>query len=81
MGSTCYLRCYIINMFDRDENYDTISVQSSILDDVFRYQYNYIDMVPQGMNFSLEPKEVYKFPFQCKIDSMSYLSLLDMIIN
>lgn len=51
MGSTCYLRCYIINMFDRDENYDTIGVQSSFLDDVFRYQYNYIDMVRQGINF------------------------------
>lgn len=63
MGSTCYLRCYIINMFDRDEDYDTIGVQSPFFDDVFRYQYNYIDMVRQGVNFSLEPKEIYKIPF------------------
>ena len=63
MGSTCYLRCYIVNMFDRDEDYDTIGVQSPFLDDVFRYQYNYIDMVRQGVNFSVEPKEVYKIPF------------------
>ena len=31
MGSTCYLRCYIINMFDRDDEYDTIGVQSPFL--------------------------------------------------
>ena len=75
MGSTCYLRCYIINMFDRDENYDTIGVQSSFLDDVFRYQYNYIDMVRQGINFSLEPKEVYKIPFSMQ-DRQYELSFL-----
>ena len=23
MGSTCYLRCYTINMFDKDEEYDS----------------------------------------------------------
>lgn len=63
MGSTCYLRCYIINMFDRDDEYDTIGVQSPFLDDVFRYQYNLIDMVKQGVNFFVEPKEIYKIPF------------------
>lgn len=63
IGSTCYLRCYIVNMFDKDEEYDTIGVQSPFLDDVFRYQYNYIDMVRQGINFSLEPREIYKIPF------------------
>lgn len=73
MGSTCYLRCYIINMFDRDEDYDTIGVQSPFLDDVFRHQYNYIDMVRQGINFSLEPKEVYKIPFSMQ-DSQYDLS-------
>lgn len=75
MGSTCYLRCYIINMFDCDENYDTIGVQSSFLDDVFRYQYNYVDMVRQGINFSLEPKEVYKIPFSMQ-DRQYELSFL-----
>ena len=63
IGSTCYLWCYIINMFDRDEDYDTIGLQSPFLDDVFRYQYNYIEMVRNGINFSLEPKEIYKIPF------------------
>jgi len=74
IGSTCYLRCYIVNMFDKDEEYDTIGVQSPFLDDVFRYQYNYIDMVRQGINFSLEPKEIYKIPFsmQDKQYELSY---------
>lgn len=63
VGSTCYLRCYIVNMFDKEEEYDAIGVQSPFLDDVFRYRYNYIDLVRQGINFSLEPKEVFRIPF------------------
>lgn len=62
-GSTCYLRCFIINMISSEGDYDTIGLQSPFLDDVFRYQYNYIDMVRRGVNFSLEPKEVYTVPF------------------
>ena len=46
IGSTCNLRCYIINMFDRDEDYDIIGVQSPFLDDVFKYQYHYISRKP-----------------------------------
>lgn len=38
MGSTCYLRCYTINMFDKDEEYDSIGLQSPSLDEVFRYE-------------------------------------------
>lgn len=74
IGSTCYLRSYIVNMLDKDEEYDTIGVQSPFLDDVFRYQYNYIDMVRQGINFSLEPREIYKIPFsmQDKQYELSY---------
>lgn len=63
MGSTCYLRCYIINMFDKDEEYETIGFQSPALDEVFRYEYEYIDMVRAGTNFAVEPKVVYKIPF------------------
>lgn len=62
-GGSCYLRCYIINMFDNDEEYDVIGIQSPFLDDVFRYRYNYIEMVRRGINFSVEPKEVYTIPF------------------
>jgi len=75
MGSTCYLRCYIINTFDRDEEFDTIGVQSPFLDDVFRYQYNYIDMVRQGVNFSVKPIEAYKIPFSMQ-DRQYELSFL-----
>lgn len=74
IGSTCYLRCYIVNMLDKDEEYDTIGVQSPFLDDVFRYRYNYVDMVRQGINFSVEPREIYKIPFsmQDKQYELSY---------
>lgn len=64
MGSTCYLRCYIINMFDKDEEYDAIGLQSPSLDEVFRYEYEYIDMVRSGTNLAVEPKVVYKVPFE-----------------
>lgn len=55
MGSTCYLRCYIINMFDKDEEYDSIGLQSPSLDEVFRYEYEYIDMVRAGINLAVNP--------------------------
>ena len=63
MGTTCYLRCYIIKMLETDEEYDTIGLQSPFLDDVFRYKYNYLDMVRAGINLAVEPKDVYKLPF------------------
>lgn len=42
MGSTCYLRCYTINMFDKDEEYDSIGLQSPSLDEVFRFPFHAI---------------------------------------
>lgn len=66
IGRTCYLRCYIVYMSGIEEKYDTIGLQSPFLDDVFRYQYNYMDLVRQGVNLSLEPKEVYKIPFSMR---------------
>lgn len=63
MGSTCYLRCYIINMLTTEDGYDTIGFQSPFLDDIFRYKYKYLDMVRAGVNLAMEPKEVYKVPF------------------
>lgn len=63
MGGTCYLRCYIINMFDKDEEYDTIGLQSPFLDDVFRYEYEYLDMIRTGINLGIKPKDAYKVPF------------------
>lgn len=63
MGSTCYLRCYIIDMIASKGKYDTIGLQSPFLDDVFRYKYTYLDMVREGINLALEPKDVYTIPF------------------
>lgn len=64
MGSTCYLRCYIINMWDKDEEFDAIGLQSPFLDDIFRYEYEYSDMVRSGVNLAIEPKDAYKVPFR-----------------
>ena len=70
MGSTCYLRCYIINMFGKDKDYDAIGLQSPSLDEVFRYEYEYIDMVRSGINLALEPKIVYTISFD--MNSQNY---------
>ena len=50
-------------MFDKDEEYDSIGLQSPSLDEVFRYEYEYIDMVRAGINLAMEPKSIYKIPF------------------
>lgn len=63
MGSTCYLRCYIINMLAEEDGYDTIGLQSPFLDDIFRYKYKYLDIVRAGVNLAVETKEIYKVPF------------------
>lgn len=63
MGSTCYLRCYIINMFMKEDEYDTIGLQSPFLDDVFRYKYNYLDIVRAGANLAVEPRMYTKYRF------------------
>lgn len=63
MGSTCYLRCYIINMLASESTYDTIGLQSPFLDDVFRYKYKYLDLVRSGVNLAVEPQDVYTIPF------------------
>lgn len=63
VGSTCYLFCYIINSLTAEDGYDTIGLQSPFLDDIFRYKYNYLDMVRTGANLAMTPKEVYKIPF------------------
>lgn len=69
-GSTCYLRCYIISMIGSDGEFDSIGFQSAFLDDVFRYKYEYLDLVQAGTNLALEPKVVYTIPFS--MDSRPY---------
>lgn len=63
MGSTCYLRCYIVDMRATDGAYDTIGFQSPFLDDVFRYKYKYLDIVRSGVNLDIEPQDAYRIPF------------------
>lgn len=70
MGSVCYLRCYMINRLTVQDGYDTIGFQSFFLDDIFRYKYNYIDMVRAGINLAVEPKDIYKIPFS--MDNSQY---------
>ena len=70
MGSVCYLRCYMINRFTVQDGYDTIGFQSFFLDDIFRYKYNYIDMIRAGINLAVEPKDIYKIPFS--MDNSQY---------
>lgn len=63
LGTTCYLYGYIIDMIGSTGEYDSIGFQSPFLDDVFRYKYNYLDMVKAGINLGVEQIEVYKIPF------------------
>lgn len=70
MGSVCYLRCYMINRLKVQDGYDTIGFQSFFLDDIFRYKYNYIDMVRAGINLAVEPNDIYKIPFS--MDNSQY---------
>lgn len=62
IGNTCYLSCYIINMPTKGD-YDTIGIQSSFLDDIFKYSYNFIDMARKGINLSYKSSEVYNIDF------------------
>ena len=64
LGSTCYLSCYIVENLHVKEGYNEIGIQSSYLDDVFRYKYNYIDLSRTGINFAVDIKEVYSIPFE-----------------
>lgn len=69
-GGSCYLRCYMTYMLTAQGGYDTIGLQSSFLDDIFRYKYNYIDRVREGINLAVEPQDIYKIPFS--MDNKQY---------
>lgn len=70
VGSTCYLSCYLIDSISSKGGYDTIGVQSSFFDDIFKYKYNYLDFAKNGANLSIDFKEVYKVPF--KMENKQY---------
>lgn len=63
VGSTCYLRCYILNTITADSGYDTLGLQSPFLDDVFRYKYKYLELIRSGVNLAVEPVNGYAIPF------------------
>lgn len=63
IGSTCHLKGYTINMLVSDGEYDAIGFQSPFLDDVFRYNYEYIDSTRKGTNLAMKPKDVYELSF------------------
>ena len=63
MGNILNLGCYIVNMFDKDEEYDSIGLQSPSLDEIFRYDYERIDRVRKGANLDLEQITIYKILF------------------
>lgn len=62
-GSICHLCCYVIYSFTSEGEYETIGIQSPFLDDIFRYKYNYLDIVREGDNLAVNPKDIYKVPF------------------
>lgn len=46
-----------------EDEYDSIGFQSPFLDDVFRYKYEYLDMIRAGSNLAVQPKDAYKVSF------------------
>ena len=67
-ADTLYLHCYIVNMLSDEPNPDLIGFESPFLDDIFRYKYNYLEMVRDGINLDLEPKDIYIIPFAMNND-------------
>ena len=63
MAGTCYLTCYILYNLGPERIYDTAGFQSPFLDDVFRYNYEYLDMVRAGYNLETKPRNIYDIPF------------------
>lgn len=63
IGSTCFLKCFILYGFTEKEDFDSIGFQSPFLDGVFRYEYEFLDLTRSGKNPSIEPVELYRIPF------------------
>ena len=63
MAGTCYLTCYILYNLGSESICDTVGFQSPFLDDAFRYNYEYLDMVRAGHNLETKPRNIYDIPF------------------
>ena len=66
MGNQCFLSCYIIANVQETLEYDTIHLQSTLLDNVFQYKYKFIDLSRAGENLSSTQKEIWDIPFVLK---------------
>lgn len=76
LADTLYLHCYIIKMSSNSPQPNTIGFESPYLDDIFRYKYNYLDMIRDGISPDLEPKDIYRFPFNmndCNYQSVYHI--------
>lgn len=63
MGTTCYIICFLISQINHYNQFDAITFKSTLLDSIFRYKYNYLDIARAGGNLSAGIKEVYCIPF------------------
>ncbi len=70
IADSLYLHCYILNILYDDNDIDTIGFESPFLDDIFKYKYNYLDMIRNGVNLGIQQKEVYSIPL--KMNSHEY---------
>ena len=70
MGLICYLKCFILYRSGEFTEFDTIGFQSPYLDNVFRYDYEYLDLSRAGKNLAVAPLELYHIPF--KMSSEQY---------
>lgn len=86
MAGTCYLACYILYNLRPESICDTVGFQSPFLDDAFRYNYEYLDMVRAGHNLETKPRNIYDIPFSMngrqyeltyRIGHDNHLSLLE----
>lgn len=69
IGTTCYLKCFIIHTHEDNASFDCMNFQSRTLDCIFRYKYNYLYYSRSGENLSKEKKLVYEIPFNILSDS------------
>lgn len=79
MGNTCYVTCFIVNKGVAGKKADSLCFESTMLDSVFRYKYNYLDLSRSGVNLAAEQREINSIPFNiCGVPyELKYLIGLD----
>lgn len=69
VGNTCYLMCYLVENIVSRGSFDSIGFQSPFLDDIFRFRYEYLDLVRRGVNLAAVTRDIYQIPFQIEDNS------------